>query len=823
MTTEYQFKIIESNIQAKWKASNAFSASESSKLPKFYALSMFPYPSGKLHMGHVRNYTIGDVISRYKRMNGFNVLQPMGWDAFGLPAENAAIKNNTAPAKWTNENINHMRSQLQQLGLSIDWGREISTCNVNYYKWEQWLFIKLYEKGLIYKKTSMVNWDPVDQTVLANEQVLDGKGWRSGAEVERKEIPQYFMKITDYADELLEGLDNLNEWPEKVKTMQRNWIGKSTGCEIEFDLPSSTSIKVYTTRPDTLMGATYLAIAPEHNLSIELADNNPAIKEFIKECEKTGGSEAKIGAGEKKGIFSGVYAVHPLTNNKIPVWIANYVLINYGDGAVMAVPAHDERDFEFAQKYKLPIQQVIESNEYKAPKDGVYGSSAYTGTGNLINSNDFNGLSSEKGTDAIIKKLESLKKGKKKINFRLRDWGISRQRYWGCPIPMIYCAECGDIPVNESDLPVSLPEDVRMDDSDVGSPLNKMPEFYSCTCPKCGKKAKRETDTLDTFFESSWYFARYTSFDQKNKMLDDRANYWLPVDYYIGGVEHAILHLLYARFFNRVLSDLGLVKSKEPFKKLLTQGMVLKDGTKMSKSQGNTVDPQELIEKYGADTARLFIMFAAPAEQSLEWSDKGIDGAHRFLKRLWNIVNSHIEEKSDKNEGINKDSDKNIKEMNFKLHTTIQKVTDDLDRRNSFNTVISSVMELLNFLNDSDKNRKLPYSKKQEVLENILLMLNPFVPHITSELWTKISENIDIDKMAWPILDESALVQDEIEIVIQVNGKLRGNMIISNDQKEIDIKEKAVEIDTVKKFISNKSEIKKIIYIKERLINIVIG
>jgi len=823
MTTEYQFKKIEASIQAKWKASNAFSASESSKLPKFYALSMFPYPSGKLHMGHVRNYTIGDVISRYKRMNGFNVLQPMGWDAFGLPAENAAIKNNTAPAQWTNENINHMRSQLQQLGLSIDWGREISTCNVNYYKWEQWLFIKLYEKGLIYKKTSMVNWDPVDQTVLANEQVLDGKGWRSGAEVERKEIPQYFMKITDYADELLEGLDNLNEWPEKVKTMQRNWIGKSTGCEIEFDLTSSTSIKVYTTRPDTLMGATYLAIAPEHNLSIELADNNPAIKEFIKECEKTGGSEAKIGAGEKKGIFSGVYAVHPLTNNKIPVWIANYVLINYGDGAVMAVPAHDERDFEFAQKYKLPIQQVIESNEYKAPKDGVYGSSAYTGTGNLINSNDFNGLSSEKGTDAIIKKLESLKKGKKKINFRLRDWGISRQRYWGCPIPMIYCAECGDIPVNESDLPVSLPEDVRMDDSDVGSPLNKMPEFYSCTCPKCGKKAKRETDTLDTFFESSWYFARYTSFDQKNKMLDDRANYWLPVDYYIGGVEHAILHLLYARFFNRVMSDLGLVESKEPFKKLLTQGMVLKDGTKMSKSQGNTVDPQELIEKYGADTARLFIMFAAPAEQSLEWSDKGIDGAHRFLKRLWNIVNSHIEEKSDKNEGINKDSDKNIKEMNFKLHTTIQKVTDDLDRRNSFNTVISSVMELLNFLNDSDKNRKLPYSKKQEVLENILLMLNPFVPHITSELWTKISENIDIDKMAWPILDESALVQDEIEIVIQVNGKLRGNMIISNDQKEIDIKEKAVEIDTVKKFISNKSEIKKIIYIKERLINIVIG
>jgi len=816
MTTEYQFKKIESNIQAKWKVSNTFSASENSKLPKFYALSMFPYPSGKLHMGHVRNYTIGDVISRYKRMNGFNVLQPMGWDAFGLPAENAAIKNNTAPAKWTNENINHMRYQLKQLGLSIDWDREISTCNVDYYKWEQWLFIKLYEKGLIYKKTSMVNWDPVDQTVLALEQVVDGKGWRSGAEVERKEIPQYFMKITDYADELLEGLDNLNEWPEKVKIMQRNWIGKSAGCEIKFDLPSSTSIKVYTTRPDTLMGATYLAIAPEHILSIKLANNNPVIKKFLKECEKTGGSEAKIGATEKKGTFSGVYAVHPLTNKKIPVWIANYVLINYGDGAVMAVPAHDDRDFEFSQRYKLPIQQVIKSNDYD-------GSKAYTGTGDLINSNEFNGLSSKKGSDAIIKKLESLSKGKKKINFRLRDWGISRQRYWGCPIPMIYCEECGDVPVNEKDLPVSLPEEVRMDNSDVGSPLNKIPEFYSCTCPKCGKKAKRETDTLDTFFESSWYFARYASFDQKNKMLDDRTNYWLPVDYYIGGVEHAIMHLLYARFFNRVLSDLGLVQTKEPFKKLLTQGMVLKDGTKMSKSQGNTVDPQKLIEKYGADTARLFIMFAAPAEQSLEWSDKGIDGAHRFLKRLWSIVHNHIEIKNIRKEDQSTDSAKNIKEVKYKLHTTIQKVTDDLERRNSFNTVISSVMELLNFLIDSDKQKLLPHTLKQEVLENIILILNPFVPHISAELWGYIRKNSDIDEIAWPKVDKSALVQEEIKIVIQVNGKLRGNMIISNEQKENDIKEKSLEIDSVKKFIINKSEVKKIIYIKGKLINIVIG
>ena len=817
MTAEYQFKKIEAKIQAKWDSSNSFVASEDSEKPKFYALSMFPYPSGKLHMGHVRNYTIGDVISRYKRMNGFNVLQPMGWDSFGLPAENAAIKNNTAPAKWTNENIKHMRTQLKQLGLSIDWDREISTCNVNYYKWEQWLFIQLYDKGLIYKKTSMVNWDPIDKTVLANEQVIDGKGWRSGAEVERREIPQYFMKITDYADELLEGLDGLDEWPDQVKTMQRNWIGKSSGCEITFDLDKSDEvIKVFTTRPDTLMGATYLAIAPEHKISHALSKNQKEIKDFIDGCKKIGVSEAEIATAEKRGVFSGLFAKHPITKECIPVWIANYVLINYGEGAVMAVPAHDDRDFEFSKKYQLPIKQVIESADYDKSK-------AYIGTGRLINSGEFNGLSGEESKDVISKKLESLGKGKKRIQFRLRDWGISRQRYWGCPIPMIYCDSCGDIPVKESELPVTLPENIIMNASEVGSPLNKMPEFYSCVCPKCGKDAKRETDTMDTFFESSWYFARYTCFDQENKMLDDRVNYWLPVDYYIGGIEHAILHLLYARFFNKVLSDIGLIKSKEPFKKLLTQGMVLKNGTKMSKSQGNTVDPQDLIDKYGADTARLFIMFASPAEQSLEWSDNGIDGAHRFLKRLWNIVNSHTEEKNNKEEGINKDLEKSIKELNFKLHTTIQKVTDDLERRNSFNTVISSVMELLNFLNDSDKKLKLPYSKKQEVLESILLMLNPFVPHITSELWVNIRENSDIDNIAWPVLDKSALVQDEIKIVIQVNGKLRGNMIISSQQTEIEIKEKAIEIDTVKKFINNKSEIKKIIYIKERLINIVIG
>ena len=817
MTTEYQFKEIEAKVQAMWDSSNAFSVSEDSVKPKFYALSMFPYPSGKLHMGHVRNYTIGDVISRYKRMNGFNVLQPMGWDSFGLPAENAAIKNNTAPAKWTNENINHMRSQLKQLGLSIDWGREISTCNVDYYKWEQWLFIQLYEKGLIYKKTSMVNWDPIDNTVLANEQVIDGKGWRSGAEVERKEIPQYFMKITEYADELLEGLDALDEWPDQVKTMQKNWIGKSSGCEINFDLNGSEEvIKVFTTRPDTLMGVTYLAIAPEHKISHNISKNNKKIKDFVDECKKIGVSEAEISTAEKKGIFSGLFAKHPITKENIPVWIANYVLINYGEGAVMAVPAHDDRDFEFSKKYQLPIKQVIESIDYDKSK-------AFIGTGNLINSGEFTGLSSKESTNTISDKLESLGKGKKRIQFRLRDWGISRQRYWGCPIPMINCGDCGDVPVKENELPVTLPENIIMNASEVGSPLNKMPEFYSCICPKCGKDAKRETDTMDTFFESSWYFARYTCFDQKNKMLDDRANYWLPVDYYIGGIEHAILHLLYARFFNKVLCDIGLINTKEPFKKLLTQGMVLKDGTKMSKSQGNTVDPQDLIRKYGADTARLFIMFAAPAEQSLEWSDNGIEGAHRFLKKLWSVVNIHIESEPKENKDINIGLKKKIKELNFKLHITIQKVTDDLERRNSFNTVISSVMELLNFLNDSDKNHELPHTIKQEILENILLMLNPFVPHITSELWTLIRVNGDINRMTWPQLDKSALVQDEIKIVVQVNGKLRGNMIISKELADDEIKEKSIKIDTVKKFINNKEEIKKIIYIKDKLINIVVG
>ena len=813
MSPDYLFNEIEKKIQTEWDNSQTFSVSEGSNKPKFYTLSMFPYPSGKLHMGHVRNYTIGDVISRFKVMNGFNVMQPMGWDAFGLPAENAAIQNRTAPAKWTNQNIAHMRAQLKELGLAIDWKREISTCSVNYYKWEQWLFIKLYEKGLIYKKTSTVNWDPIDKTVLANEQVIDGKGWRSGAIIERKEIPQYFMKITDYADELLEGLDNLKDWPEQVKTMQRNWIGRSVGCDVDFKIiDSEENIRVYTTRPDTLMGVTYLAIAPEHPLSKSLSGTKQ-IEDFISECSKSGVSEAEIATAEKKGIFTGVYVEHPLTNKKIPVWIANYVLINYGEGAVMAVPAHDERDYEFAKKYELPINQVIKND-----KESSRG--AYTGNGVLINSGEFNGLSSSKAQKQITKKIELLERGGGKVQYRLRDWGISRQRYWGCPIPMIYCKKCGDVPIKEKDLPIKLPEDVVIDKS--GSPLKKMQNFIQCKCPKCGMNAERETDTLDTFFESSWYFARYSSYNQENSMLDDRAKYWLPVDYYIGGVEHAILHLLYARFFNRILFDLGLIDCKEPFKKLLTQGMVLKDGSKMSKSKGNTVDPNELIKKYGADTARIFIMFAAPAEQSLEWKDKGIEGAHRFLKRLWATTYRFLNLEIKKTNESTITDTKSEEELKYKLNTTIEKVTDDLDRRTSFNTAISSIMELLNLFTKKQSELSISHKLKKEVINVILVLLNPFAPHITKELWININPESNIDKQIWPVVDKSALIKNEVTIVIQVNGKLRGNMVISIDNDEEKVKNMALENEEIKKYIPDNVKVKKIIYIKNKLINIVI-
>lgn len=817
MQPAYPFKEIEKKVQSYWDNENTFSVAEDSNKPKYYCLSMFPYPSGKLHMGHVRNYTIGDVLSRFHRMLGFNVLQPMGWDAFGLPAENAALQNKSAPAAWTYSNIDYMKHQLKQLGLAIDWKREIATCRPEYYKWEQWLFTELFKKKLIYKKISTVNWDPVDQTVLANEQVIDGKGWRSGAVVEKKEIPQYFMKITEYADELLNDLDSLDGWPEQVKTMQRNWIGKSYGCEIEFSIKDHPdSVKIYTTRPDTLLGVTYLAIAAEHPLASLIKKNNPTIEAFINECTRGSVAEADLATAEKIGIDSGLQAIHPITQKEVPIWIANYVLMNYGSGAVMAVPAHDERDFHFAKKYKLEIEQVIEPIDSKIIN---LSEAAYIDHGRLINSGEFNGLEFQAAFDAIVKKLTSIDKGKKTTQFRLRDWGISRQRYWGCPIPIIKCRSCGEVPVPEKDLPVVLPESIVM--NGVGSPIKQDESFYKTICPSCGKDAERETDTMDTFVESSWYFARYPSYDNQNAMVDERSNYWMPVDQYIGGIEHAILHLLYARFFNKLLRDLGLIKHKEPFENLLTQGMVLKNGTKMSKSKGNTVDPQSLIDQFGADTARLFIIFAAPPEQSLEWSDSGVEGANRFLKRLWKTVFDHKAKGKIQpyKEGELTTETRNLR---FELHQTIQKITDDIQRRHSFNTAISSVMELMNTFAKVEANDSLTLSVKQEVIQNVILLLNPFVPHVCHALWLELF-NIPIDEEAWPRPDLNALIKNEYTMIIQVNGKLRGNMLVSADLDQKVLENMALENESIKRFIENKSDIKKIIFVPKKLINIVTG
>jgi leucyl-tRNA synthetase len=817
MQATYPFKEIEEKVQSYWDKELTFSVAEDSKKPKYYCLSMFPYPSGKLHMGHVRNYTIGDVLSRFHRMLGFNVLQPMGWDAFGLPAENAALQNKSAPADWTYSNIDYMKHQLKQLGLAIDWKREIATCRPEYYKWEQWFFTQLFKKKLIYKKISTVNWDPIDQTVLANEQVIDGKGWRSGAVVEKKEIPQYFMKITEYAEELLNDLDSLEGWPEQVKIMQKNWIGKSYGCEIEFDIKDyADSVKIYTTRPDTLLGVTYIAIAAEHPLTSFIKKNNPTIEAFVNECTRGSVAEADLATAEKIGIDSGLRAIHPITQKEVPVWIANYVLMNYGSGAVMAVPAHDERDFHFAKKYKLEIEQVIEPIDSKTIN--IY-EAAYTEHGRLINSGEFNGLEFQSAFDAIVKKLTSLNKGKKTTQFRLRDWGISRQRYWGCPIPIIKCHSCGEVPVPEKDLPVVLPENIVM--NGVGSPIKQAESFFKTTCPSCGKDAERETDTMDTFVESSWYFARYPSYDNQNAMVDERSNYWMPVDQYIGGIEHAILHLLYARFFNKLLRDLGLIKHKEPFKNLLTQGMVLKNGTKMSKSKGNTVDPQSLIDQFGADTARLFIMFAAPPEQSLEWSDSGVEGANRFLKRLWKTVYDHHAKGKIESYKKGELSDQ-TKNLRFELHHTIQKITDDIQRRHSFNTAISSVMELMNTFAKVEGEDAVTLSVKQEVIQNVILLLNPFVPHICHALWDHLF-NSPIDQEPWPKADSNALIKNEYAMVIQVNGKLRGNMLVSANLEQKDIERMAIENEDVKRFIGHENNVKKMIFVPKKLINIVTG
>lgn len=813
MQQQYPFKDVEQSAQQYWETNQTFAASENSDKPKYYCLSMFPYPSGRLHMGHVRNYTIGDVLSRFHKMKGYNVMQPMGWDAFGLPAENAAIKNETAPAAWTYSNIEHMKAQLKQLGLGVDWNREIATCKPEYYKWEQWLFTELFKKGLIYKKTSTVNWDPVDGTVLANEQVIDGRGWRSGALVEKRDIPQYFMKITAYAEELLSDLDKLEGWPEQVKTMQRNWIGKSYGCEVEFPIVGQEgNLKVYTTRPDTLMGATYVAVAAEHPLATLAAKHDSTLADFIAECKRGSVAEADIATAEKKGMATGLYVKHPLIDRQLPVWVANYVLASYGEGAVMAVPAHDERDFEFAKKYNLPVKVVIK----KTDDDTL----PMVEHGVLFDSGEFDGLDFDGASAAIATALSAKNLGKRRTQYRLRDWGVSRQRYWGCPIPIVHCPSCGEVPVPAEQLPVVLPEDVVMDG--VGSPIKKDPGFYETTCPTCGGKATRETDTLDTFFESSWYFARYASFDSKTAMADERANYWLPVDQYIGGIEHAILHLLYARFFNKLMRDVGLLKNDEPFTNLLTQGMVLKDGSKMSKSKGNTVDPQELIDTYGADTARLFMMFAAPPEQSLEWADSGVEGAHRFLRRLWKAVYDHVEAGTVA-AYTSGELSAELKNLRRQLHSTIEKVADDYGRRHSFNTAISSVMELMNALAKIDGVDETTRQVRQEVLQNVMLLLSPIVPHICQTLWTELCPNSHILDAAWPAADQNAMVQDSIEYVIQVNGKLRGSMTVAKSESKEVIEKLALAQPCVQKHIEGNMTVRKVIVVPNKLINIVAG
>ncbi len=819
----YQPLQIEKQVQQYWQQQQSFKAVEDPDREKYYCLSMFPYPSGQLHMGHVRNYTIGDVLSRFMRMQGKNVLQPMGWDAFGLPAENAAIKNQVAPGKWTRENIQYMRKQLQQLGLAYDWNREIATCDADYYRWEQWLFVKLLKKGLVYKKNAIVNWDPVDQTVLANEQVIDGRGWRSGALVERREIPQWFLKITAYADELLEDLQQLEGWPEQVKTMQNNWIGRSHGAIIEFRLeesvqqvyPQTSSIRVFTTRADTLMGVTYLAVAPEHPLSLKAAETNSELQRFIEDAKVMSTAEADIETMEKKGFDLGVQVVHPISGEKIPVYCANFVLMAYGEGAVMSVPAHDQRDFDFARKYQLPIRQVIRPKDPNITVD--LEQKAFTEAGILINSGIFDDLDSAQAKTKIIEYLQQQQKGEEKIQYRLRDWGVSRQRYWGTPIPIINCDTCGAVPVPENDLPVILPEDVMIRGD--GSPLKKMPEFYQCQCPECGKDAVRETDTFDTFMESSWYYARYCCADNKDNMLDQRANYWLPVDQYIGGIEHAILHLLYARFFHKLLRDEGLVQDDEPFKQLLTQGMVLKDGSKMSKSKGNTVDPQGLIDQYGADTARLFIMYAAPPEQSLEWSDSGVEGQYRFLKKLWQQVQTHCQQYQ--GEQLNLDNITEAqKQVRFKLNKTISEVADDIQRRFSFNTAIAKIRELLNLMDKNLKSDSNDLALRQEVLGKVLLMLSPIVPHITHVLWQRLGHQGAIIDQPWPQVDASALIQDSILYIIQVNGKLRDRIKIAADADSQEIETAALASSAVQKHIGDKT-VRKIIVVPKRLVNIV--
>lgn len=814
---KYDFKSIESKWQKKWEEQKIYKISDGYGKPKYYCLEMFPYPSGNLHMGHVRNYSIGDVVARFKRMNGYNVLYTMGWDAFGLPAENAAIKHNIHPYKWTWSNIENMKSQLKQLGLSYDWDREVATCHPDYYKWTQWLFLLLYKRGLAYRKKATVNWCPSCSTVLANEQVVDGKCERCKSEVTKKELEQWFFKITDYADELLRDLEKLSGWPDKVKSMQYNWIGRSEGVQFSFtEEKTGEKITVFTTRPDTVYGVSYIVLAPEHPLVDKLSAGTkyePLVKEFKKKMEKYNEISRTSDETEKEGMFIGAYAVNPMNKDKVPIWIANYVLMGYGTGAVMGVPAHDQRDFEFAKKYNLPIKVVI------SPEEKVFQSEemleAYVDEGVLINSDRFNGMKNTDAIKAIGQYMTEKGIGEFKVNFKLRDWLISRQRYWGAPIPIVYCDKCGTVPVPEQDLPVLLPEDVEFKPQGT-SPLEDCGEFLNTTCPKCNGPARRETDTMDTFMCSSWYFYRYTDPRNQTAPFDEKkVNYWMPVDQYIGGVEHAILHLMYSRFFNKVLRDAGLVKVDEPFQNLLTQGMVLKDGAKMSKSLGNTVSPEEIVAKYGADTARLFILFAAPPERDLEWSDQGVEGCFRFIQRVLRLV----EDLSDRLNTA-KSSGKKDKDVRFITHKTIKKVTEDISERFNFNTAISAIMEMVNGLNDY-KESDVSKDVIKEALENLLLLLAPFAPHITEELWHKnLGHKNSIHMMPWPKYDKAALVEDEIEIVVQVNGKLRDKMKISAQATQDEMQEAALKSEKVKISLQGK-EMKKVIIVPKKLVNIV--
>ena len=812
MNMDYKANAVEQEAQSFWSAQRTFEGEAFSTKPKYYCLSMLPYPSGQLHMGHVRNYSLSDVVTRYQKMQGKNVMQPMGWDAFGLPAENAAIKHKTSPAVWTKHNIAQMKTQLKRLGFALDWSCELATCDPDYYRWEQWFFLTLYKKGLVYKKKAIVNWDPVDQTVLANEQVVDGRGWRSGALVEQKEIPQWFLKITHYADELLDDLDKLDGWPERVRTMQKNWIGRSEGMAIEFLVEGHDErLTVFTTRADTLMGATFLSLSPEHPLVKACANTSSSLAAFLKDCQQSPVMESELATMDKKGMDTGLKAIHPLSGELMPIWCANFVLMAYGSGAVMSVPGHDQRDYDFAKGYDLPIKQVIQTDN---PEDNM-ARAAIVGKGTLINSGEFNGLDVERACEAILAALEQKGQGRIDVHYRLRDWGISRQRYWGAPIPIIYCEACGTVPVPEDALPVRLPEDIDFKDL-AHSPLKHHASFYHTPCPTCGGEATRETDTFDTFMESSWYFLRYTCPDA-TRMVDDRANYWLSVDQYIGGIEHAVLHLLYARFFFKAMRDEGLIQADEPFTQLLTQGMVLKDGAKMSKSKGNTVDPQAFIDQYGADTARLFMLFAAPPEQSLEWSDQGVEGAYRFINKLWQFAYRHAEQINTYEDAPLDDT---LHDVRGELYRILDQACHDMLKQ-QYNTVVSACMKMLNLLIQHESN-PLALPLIQPGLSIILRVLNPIVPHVCHVLWRELGYGDDIATASWPEVVPAFLKRQRVTLVVQVNGKRRATMTVAVDEAQETLEQQVFADARLSSYIENKT-VKKVIYIPNKLMNIVVG